>query len=578
MRGWVCVSMFAFLCAASLAQQATQPETPAQLTPQPGQQLFPSVAPDHSIAFSQRNGADWDVYVLRHASPPVNLTPDSAADDWQPEFSADGKWLAFRSERNGGGIYLMNPDGRNLKRLTSAGFNPAWSPDGAEIVYSTAQVIADPAFRPIRGTLFAVKVGTGERRIVWASSDAVQPRWSPNGQRIAFWGFASQGGQRDLWTITSAGTDPVKVTDDAATDWNPVWSPDGKYLFFSSDRGGTMEIWRMPLDQSTGRSQGPPIQITKGGKGVRGHIAFDFAELGLRLLYIEQIVNQTVEKVSFDPVAGRVVGQTTSVLDANLAPSQIDVSPDGNALAFYSAVQPENLYVAAADGRGPRQLTNDNFRDRGPAWSPDGKKIAFYSDRSGNYEIWTINIDGSGLTQVTNTSGVNRSGPLWSPDGSRLAYVQRRGPTWDTYVIDPTKSPSQQVLQELPAIGAGDEYFGPTSWSPDGQKLAGTRTFTDRVAAGGIFIYSLESRIFQMIVDKAAGARWLNDSRRLVYPDSATNKIFLVDTVSPVPVEIFSIAPRSLGAIRLSPDNKTLYLTLSTSESHVWQLELPPGS
>ena len=134
------------------------------------------------------------------------------------------------------------------------------------------------------------------------------------------------------------------------------------------------------------------------------------------------------------------------------------------------------------------------------------------------------------------------------------------------------------MLQELPAIGAGDEYFGPTSWSPDGQKLAGTRTFTDRVAAGGIFIYSLESRIFQMIVDKAAGARWLNDSRRLVYPDSATNKIFLVDTVSPVPVEIFSIAPRSLGAIRLSPDNKTLYLTLSTSESHVWQLELPPGS
>src|SRR5205823_4735017 len=209
---------------------------------------------------------------------------------------------------------------------------------------------------------------------------------------------------------------------------------DGNYLYFGSDRGGTMEIWRIPIDQTAGRPKGPPTQITTGGKGIRGHIAFDFAELGLRLFYIDRIVNQTVEQVSFDPAAGRILGQTTRVLDAALAPSQIDVSPDGEALAFYSAVQQENLYFAKADGSNPRQLTNDRFRDRGPAWSPDGKKIAFYSDRSGNYEIWTINVDGKGLTQITNTPGANRSGPLWSPDGSRLAYVQRRGPTWHTYV------------------------------------------------------------------------------------------------------------------------------------------------
>jgi Tol biopolymer transport system component len=247
-------------------------------------------------------------------------------------------------------------------------------------------------------------------------------------------------------------------------------------------------------------------------------------------------------------------------------------------VTFYSARDQENLYIAKANETNPRQLTNDRFRDRGPAWSPNGKKIAFYSDRSGNYEIWTINVDGTGLTQVTNTPGVNRSGALWSPDGSRLAFVQRRGPTWDTYVIDPDKSPSQQVVEELPAIGAGNEYFAPTSWSPDGQKLAGSRTFTDRAAAGGIYAYSFESRVFQIIADKAAGARWLNDSRRLIYPNSATNKIYLVDMLSPVPVEILSVAPRSLGTIRIAPDNRTLYFTVSTSESHVWLMNLPPGS
>ena len=579
MRALLGVSMLASMCALALTESAAQSQTtPVPVTAQSGQQLFPSVAADKTIAFSQRNGADWDIYVLRHASPPVNLTPDSAADDWQAEFSPDSKWLAFRSERSGGGIYIMSPEGKNLKRLTSAGFNPTWSPDSAEIAYSTAQVIADPAIRPIRGALFTIKVSTGERRILWAQGDAVQPRWSPNGKRIAFWGFASQGGQRDIWTINPAGMDPIKVTNDAATDWNPVWSPDGKHLYFGSDRGGRMEIWRVPIDENTGRVQGPPTQITRNGNGVRGHIAFDFAELGYRMLYIDRIVNQTVQRASFDPATGRIAGEPTQILDAKLAPTQVDVSPDGGMLAFYSARQPENLYVAKADGSSPLQLTNDNFRDRNPAWSPDGKRMAFYSDRSGNYEIWTVNSDGTGLTQVTNTPGANRSGALWSPDGARLAYVQRRGPTWDTYVIDPAKSPAQQVIEELPAIGAGDEYFTPTSWSPDGRTIVGTRTFTDRVIAGGIFTYSLEFRTYKMVVDKAAGARWLNDGRRLVYPDTSTNKILLVDTLNPVPVEILSVAPRSLGIVRLAPDNKTLFFTLSTSESHVWQVEIPPGS
>ena len=589
MRLRVWLSMLVSLCVLASGrhfmfsqQQQTQSggqvELPSQITPQQGQQLFPSVAPDRTIAYSQRNGADWDVYVLRHAAPPVNLTADSAADDWQEEFSPDGKWLAFGSERNGGGIYIMNPNGGSLKRLTSAGFNPTWSPDGTEIAYSSAQVVADPMSRPVRGTLSSVKVATRERRLIYALGDAVQPRWSPNGRRIAFWGFASQGGQRDIWTIAASGGEPVAVTNDAATDWNPLWSPDGKYLYFGSDRSGSMEIWRVGINETTGQTQGQPEQITKGGLGIRGHIAIAFAELGSSLFYIDNIVNQTVERVSFDPVAGKIADQATPVLDVSLAPTQFDVSPDGQSLAFYSALQQENLYVSRSDGMNPRRLTNDAARDRGPAWSPDGKRIAFYSDRSGSYEIWTINPDGTGLSQLTNSPGTNRSGVLWSPDNSRLLYLQRRGPTWDTYVIDPRHPPSQQVVEELPAIGAADEYFAPTSWSPDGEKLAGNRAYTDRVAPGGIFVYSFASRTFQMIVDKAAGAHWLYDNRRLIYPDSTTNTIFLVDTRSPKPEEVFSVAPGTLGGIRLTPDNKTLYFSILKTDSHIWQVSIPPGS
>jgi Tol biopolymer transport system component len=561
-----------------LGQSSVPVEAPAQVTSQAGQQLFPSIAPDKTITFSQRNGTNWDIYVLRHATAPINLTADSAQDDWQQEFSPDGKWLAFRSERNGGGIYIMNPNGGNVKRLTSAGFNPTWSPDGSEIAYSSVQIVADPAFRPLPGTLNAVKVATGERRVIYAAGDAVQPRWSPNGQRLAYWGFASQGGQRDIWTIPAAGGSPIAVTNDAATDWNPVWAPDGRSLYFASDRSGKMEIWRTVIDEKTGRVQGQPEQITRDAIGTRGHIAFAFGELGLRLFFIDQTVSQRIERVGFDPAAGKVVGQPMRILDVSLAPAQLEVSPDGQALAFYSTARQENLYVAQRDGTNPRPLTNDAARDRGPAWSPDGSKIAFYSDRSGNYEIWTIKPDGTALTQLTNSPQANRSGILWSPDSFRLLYVQRSGPTWETFVIDAGKPPAQQILEELPAIGAADEYFAPTSWSPDGEKLAGNLSYTDRVEPGGIFVYSFAFRTFQKVVDRAAGARWLNDNRRLVYPDAATNTIFLVDTQAPKPVEIFSVAPRSLGPIRLSPDNESLYFSLSTAESHIWQVTIPPRS
>jgi eukaryotic-like serine/threonine-protein kinase len=553
---------------------------PSQITSQSGQELFPTLAPDGTFAYSRMDGPDWDIFVQRRNVAPVNVTADSPSNDWQAEFSPDGKWLAFRSERDGGGIYLMDPNGGSVQRLSAEGFNPSWSPDGTEIAYSSAQVIADPSSRPVRGTLSAIKVATGERRVVYDLGDAVQPRWSPDGERIAFWAFAPQGGQRDLWTIPAAGGKPVAVIQDAATDWNPVWSPDGRYLYFASDRDGSMEIWRIGIDERTGLMQSPPEPLTTGGTGTRGHITI--ADNGGRLLFVDQTSRHVVESVGFDPGGGKVVGHPEVVLDPSLKPTNVEVSPDGQWLAFYSVGRPhaspgglwEDLYVSRRDGTERRQITSDSARDRGPAWSPDGRKIAFFSDRSGSYEIWTINPDGTNLRQLTH-GYENRSGVLWSPDGSRLHYVQRRGLTWDAYVIDPTKLPAQQVVEELSGIGTSNEYFTATSWSPDGQKLAGTRGFVDRAVPGGIFVYTFATKKFDLIVDGVAGApRWLNDSRRLLYSDETLNKIFVVDTQTQRRLEVLSVAPRILGPTRLTRNNTTLYFHAADTASDIWQLNL----
>src|SRR5262249_10988486 len=162
----------------------------------------------------------------------------------------DGEQIAFRSERNGGGIFVMGATGESVRRLADFGHNPAWSPDGKQIVFGAAEAQDSPDRYGSDSQLWVVNASNGEKRQLTKPNslpDAVQPNWSPHGHRIAYW--ASHGGQRDIWTVSADGADPVAVTQDLALDWSPVWSPDGNYLYFASDRGGSMNLWRVRIDE-----------------------------------------------------------------------------------------------------------------------------------------------------------------------------------------------------------------------------------------------------------------------------------------------------------------------------------------
>ena len=176
-----------------------------RLTSQSGEELHPGLSSDGEfLVYASRAAGNWDMYLKRvRGEKAINLTEDSPVDDTQPAFSADGRFIAFRSERAGGGIFVMGATGENVRKLADEGFNPAWSADGTELAYGIDS-FTEPLNRSISPSgMWAVSVATGSKRLI-TKGDAVQPSWSPRGDRIAYWGV-HLGGQRDIWTIPAAG-------------------------------------------------------------------------------------------------------------------------------------------------------------------------------------------------------------------------------------------------------------------------------------------------------------------------------------------------------------------------------------
>jgi len=542
-----------------------------QLTNQPGREYFSSLSPDgKSLIYASRASGNWDIYLQRvGGSNPTNLTKDSPDDDTQPAFSPDGERIAFRSEREGGGIYVMGATGESVIRVSDSGYNPAWSPDGEQIVVAEEKIIQPLIRLASTSQLWTINIKSGERRLI-TKGDALQPSWSPHGYRIAYWSRPREAGQgEDIWTIPAGGGEAVAITKDLATDWNPVWSPDGKYLYFCSNRGGSMNIWRVPIDEKSGAVLGQPEAVTTMGAATSAqHLSF--SRDGRRLAYaaLEEIRN--LRKVAFDPVTGKTVGEPVSLTRGSMQLWFPDPSPDGEWLTCYSMGQQRHIFIIRTDGSGLRDLTDDVHRYQWPRWSPDGKRIAFSSSRTGKNELWVINRDGSGLQQLTQNSGAHYS--PWSPDGTKIAYATHI-PKNDCVIFQPGKAWSEQTPEHLTPLSDPSSVFEAWSWSPDGKRLAGVRHLAS-AAHAGIGVYDLESKKYDWLTDFGDWPLWLNDNWHLLFVNHG--KILLFDTKTRKYQPVLSITDEDvdIGSPGLSRDNRVMYFTYVAAEADIWLLTL----
>jgi Tol biopolymer transport system component len=554
----------------------------ARLTTHLGVEQFPSLTPDGKwVLYAGEETGNRDIYRLSTSGQnPTNLTADSLAADDEPAASPADERIAFRSSRDGGGIFVMGPMGEGVRCVTPAGvsaaFNPAWSPDGTEIAYTTENVQLTPLNWEGRSEIWTVNVTTAEQRRLNAG-DAVQPSWSPHGRRIAYVSRerkAGSGGSNvtrvmDIYTVPPRGGEPVAATDDQANDWSPMWSPDGRHVYFVSDRSGNMNLWRVPIDEASGKPLGDPEPVTTGVPFLaHPSISAD----GRRIAYCAKLETGNIHKIALDPGTATVQGEPTPVTTGTQAWANPDPTQDGEWVVFYSRNEPEgDLYVMRSDGTGrPRQVTSDGAKDRVPRWSPDKQWLAFMSDRGGLFAVWKIRFDGGGLAQIASPHSVY---PVWSPDGTRLAAQSAADASGSgersTLVLDPNRTPQAQTPEKLPRPDNALQPFVAQDWSPDDTKLAGQIGMTG--GAKGIVIYTFASRTYERVTDFGEWPAWLPDSRRVLFV-TAGKEYWVVDTRTKRTRKIYT-APRGvLGPARLTRDGRMAVFPLRLVEADIYLL------
>ena len=299
-----------------------------------------------------------------------------------------------------------SPSGAVESQLTfdaAIEYAPSFRPDGEIITYARMSRENDHSI-----TKFWTMDLKGRHKQRLTKTEMVldewTPMWSPDGTSLVW--CSGRTGNLDNWKIDRNGEVHTQLTSALEADNFPIWRPDGKKIAFMSEREGRSGIWVMDPDGSN------PARVSTRQTGDLG---VSWSRNGKHLAYVAA------------------------------------VHPDGvfhaGAWVILHKEPPANgvIVVQNAETGEVTQLTSGEHRDWYPMWSPREDKIAFISDRSGNWDIWVMNSDGSHPVQVTSNTGLDKE-PNWSPDGRSIVYVSQRNGQWDVWLLNVEQTIIRQNL------------------------------------------------------------------------------------------------------------------------------------
>jgi tricorn protease len=435
-----------------------------------------------------------------------------------PYFSPDGTLIAFSGEYDGNvDVYVVPATGGVPRRLTwhpDADRVVGWTPDGKRILFSSSRHSYTRVSR-----LFTVPVEGGFPEEVPLPM-AEQGSYSPDGTRLAYvplrpafiaWKRYRGGRTTPIWIADLKDSRIEKIPRDNSNDFYPMWV--GDRIYFLSDRNGRFSLFAYDLKSRQVREVVPNsgMDFKSASAGPDAIVYEQFGSLNLydlktgrtRRIPITLAGDLPTIRPSFERVA-------RSIRDAGLSPTGVR--------AVFEA-RGEILTVPVEKG-DIRNLTNSpGVADRYPAWSPDGRRIAYFSDESGEYALHIADQSGLGPTEkipLDNPPSFYYS-PVWSPDGKKIAYTDARLNLW--YMDLEKKTP---VKVDTDTYSKPERTLDP-SWSPDSRWIAYTRQLRNHFRA--VFIYSLEENKSRQVTDGMSDARYaaFDPNGELLYFTASTD-------------------------------------------------------
>ena len=502
-----------------LARPAGQSQTPPAAPDAPPRPYFtePAVSPDRSeIAFA----SGGDIWTAPLSGGDARLLVSHVATESHPVYSPDGRTLAFVSDRTGGGdIYLLTLANGDLRRLTFDDGNElldGWSRDGEWIYYSSGA-------RDIAGNdIYRVRAAGGTPMLV--SADRFTNEYfsapSPDGQSLAFSARGNASGQwwrrghshldeSEIWLMRGLSTSSYeKIVDRGAKSLWPMWSADGRSLYFMSDRSGAENIWVKPLT-------GQPHAITqfKGGRVLWPSISYDGRVVVFERNFGIWKLDTQSGQASEVPITrrGASIGPVTEHLSLTNGFQELALSPDGRKVAFVA--RGEIFAASARDGGDATRVTRSMAREAQVTWAPDSRRLAYVSERDEVQHVFLYDFGSSTETQLTKDAKGDDA-PKFSPDGQLIAFVRDDK---ELHVLDLTSKQERVLAKGF--ISASPRSL---AWSADSKWVAylglSTRSFRNAYivpAAGG------ESRPASAIPNANTGAlSWSPDGTFLVFNTS----------------------------------------------------------